>query len=599
MNHFFLIRSMTHKSLYARHLVFSLLFAIVVSPYCTAQDSLHQKTVASIAGDYSISFTDLQSFVFDFSIDKIYRKNLVEGYYKALEIMILNRSKVIDFFSRIVNEKKESFQSIRRTINEELVVKYYETQFYDRYINEQAIQKAYREFGREVVYQQIVLSKSKKSSNRRGESITLLAYQIKAQLDKGIDFEVIKKMYSNDIVASDSNNRTLEVNWGTSFLNALNYTIFLLPEGESRVLQGSQGIHIVQVTKIYNNDVPAFEKVKTEIHKTLKEVYSDLSLKQFDSTKKNLFDEKTVQWNRKGLKQLLQWFNTPNFFQKYYGDTLRKAISDGKNFVVLTYSKNKVDLKEFLRLIDDILIPGRYTSMKENDLKSFILEAVRTNIIVERASALNLEKEIVNSRTNNPIIRNDIVRLYNEKVIDTKIPPATPEALLQFYNQYRDSLFYQLAKINIYAIIDSNKDTVENLKRKLNQDIPFEKLRNVLSVKTFIMDREGHIKSYISTEKPFLGEAAFQLKLNEIAGPVNYYDTANIQHYALIKCIGRMEEKQLLFQDVKNTIQETYKNFYRELTYREANDILSKKYPVTIYRDVINQNLRSMGITPQ
>jgi len=556
-----------------------------------------QATIVSIDSTYTIHFGELDTYVRDILYDKLYRKNREEGYNKALEKLILNKLKIIDFFDRGLDENKESFQGARRTINEELVVKYFNTQFRGKPVDDQSIQKVYRTMEREIVYQQILLLKPKNISVKQADHLKLLAHEIKTKVDKGVDFAEIRKTYSSVVVPSNSN--TLTMDWKISLAGTVNSVIFTLPAGESRLLEDKLAYYIVKVAKTYTKEVSSFEKVKDEIRRTMEERLADQNMQEYDSTKESLINEKTAKWNRKGLQQLLKWSNIPAFYLRYYEDTLQNAISQGRNFMILRHSKGSVDLKEFLRLVDEVLTFGNYGVLKENNIKTFILEAVRTNLIVEKAKKLDLEKEVVNSRTTNQIIKSEIVRLYNQQVIESQIPPATQSALQQFYNENKDSLYYQLAKINVYAIITSEKDSISKLQAKLRQNIPFEKLTNRMFVKTFIRNRDGIIKSYFSEEKPYLGEAAFKLKLSEIAGPIEYADSANRIHYALIKCIAVREEKQLTYNDAEKTIGDDYRKYYREKFSKATEEQLKKKYTVKIYEDILQTILLSLGIRHQ
>jgi hypothetical protein len=189
--------------------------------------------------------------------------------------------------------------------------------------------------------------------------------------------------------------------------------------------------------------------------------------------------------------------------------------------------------------------------------------------------------------------------MYNRKIIETQIPQATGEALRQFYQANKDSLFYQLAKVNIYTVIAPDEKTINELKRKLDQNVPFEKLTGEVFVKTFIRDRDSVIKSYLSVEKPFLGKAAFQLKVSETAGPIEYNDSEHGKQYALIKCIAKREEKQLLYRDVEKIIADEFIQYHREKISYSVQDQLKAKYPVKIYEDIFKQNLSVIGIPAQ
>ena len=127
----------------------TLLFVVlVVVLSCKAQDTTHQNIIVTIAGDYSISFAELQEYVLDHSYDRMYRNNRAEAYKKGLDEMVVHRLKIIDFFNLGLNENRTLLQSIRRTLNEELVIRYFRTQFYGKYVNDKSMQEAYKQMGK-------------------------------------------------------------------------------------------------------------------------------------------------------------------------------------------------------------------------------------------------------------------------------------------------------------------------------------------------------------------------------------------------------------------------------------------------------------------
>ncbi len=203
------------------------------------------------------------------------------------------------------------------------------------------------------------------------------------------------------------------------------------------------------------------------------------------------------------------------------------------------------------------------------------------------------------TQTKNPVLRNEILRLYDLHEIEARIPAVTDEALKAFYAAHKDSLFYQLAKVNLYAVIDSSKKVIDEAKRKFEQNVPFEKLAPEIFVKTYVRERNGTLDTYLADEPPYLGEAAFRLKLYETAGPIEYVDSANGNRYALIKCMAIREAKQLSYNDVEKTITDDFTKYYREEIAKATQNHLKEKYRVAIYRDVLRKNLLSIGIKPE
>jgi len=589
---------MTQRAQYFLRFSLQTFLALIVLVNCRAQETARQDTVARIADQYAITVPELKEYARDNHYGYRFRKYPAEPYEKALDDMIVHQLKRIDFFALGLNRTVESLQQMKRSINEELVIRYYNTQFFEKYVNEDSMQHAYKEMGREVLYRQIVLAKPGKASRKDIDSLKLLAKTIRMRIRKNEDFVKLARQYSIGLQSS-SENALQALNWKMSLSNNVDFTIFHLPVNEVRILEGVESFHIVQVVKTSTIDVQPYAEVKEDIRKALIERYSEFSREEFERSKKNLIDENKLKWNPEALTQLVQWSNIPKFYQTAYADTLRDAISHGHNLVILTYSNKRIDLKEYLRLLNDVLTLGDFVSVKQDHVKKFILEAVRTSMIVDKAKKLGLEKDVFTPETTNPVLSNGILRLYDRHEIVEQVPPATEQALKEFYQVNKDSLYYQLAKVNIYAAVDSNKGVVDGMKEKLNQNVPFEKLAPRILVITYIRERDGTLKTYFGDEPPLLAEAAFKLKLNEVAGPVEYVDPASGKQYALIKCIGIRDEKQLSYDDARKTISDDFATYHRERIGQSVRERLKKKYAVTIYNDVLQRMFSFLGISPQ
>lgn len=572
---------------------FALLFEC--EPLCSQQ----QDVVARIADKYTITFPELKRYVIDYQYAYRYNNNIPEAVHNALDDMILNRMKVIDFFDRRLDEKRDLFQGIMRRLNEELVIEYFNTQFFDKYVNEEAVRNAYEQMGKEVVYRQIVLVKPKSASPQAMDSLKSLVRQLKTKIESGVSVSELAGQFSRDAGSMDNGGRMPPLDWKTSLVSSVYDTIFHLPINRVGIIESGEAIHIVKIDKIDTVDIPSYSEAKENIRQSLAGKYIYVADNEFNRMKKSLVDERTLQWNKEGVERLLRWSNIPGFYQSAYSDTIGSALSNGDNFLILEYSGGKVDLKEYLRLINEVLTLGKISGIEEDDFKRFILEAVQTGKIIDIGRGLNLQKKIFNPGTKNPDLIDGIIRLYNEQVIDKEIPPATYQALKEFYEANRDSLYYQLAKVNIYAVVDSSESAIDKMKEKLDQGVPFEKLAGTILVKTYVRKRDGTIASYFSTEPPYLGEAAFKSKLFEAAGPIEYVDSAKGKQFALIKCMAVREERQLTFGDVRATIAADFADYYRNKIAHSVAEKLKRKYAVEIYEDVLRRDLISSGINSQ
>lgn len=548
--------------------------------------------VARIDNDYVITYDDLQKFVLDRLYHRMHRDHY-QAYQQALTVMVTNQLKCKDFLERGLDKDNDLMQSIQRSINEELLVKYFNTQFLGKYTNEEFARKIYGIMGKKVIYQQILLYKPENASTFQLDSLKNIALAIKAEIDSGNDFKRLVARYSQQGGASNSDGYMPPLDWEQSLSNPIDGIIFNLDVGNVQVLDSHNSYRIVKVTDIEEIDLKPFAEIRDQIIIKLRKSYLDISLQEYDKAKNELIDIDALKWNDDTLDQLVSWSKIPNFYRDIYQDTLRNAISAGNNSTILTYPNGKVNLTEYLRLLNNILIPVDTKNIAKEDIKKFIIEAVQTDKIVQKAKELRLERDILDADQINPVLNNKIVSLYDHEVIEPQIPEPTPELLHKFYESQKDSLYYHLEKINVHVMIYPDMNKADEVMQMIKKGTPLEKISGRWLVKTFVRDRNGNIKLYRSEDKHYLGEAAFKLKLNETSGPIEFDDPEKGKQYAIIRCVNIRPERQLLFDDVRNSIAGDFEKFQREKTSGDVRDQLWSKYDVEIYEDVLMEKLAS------
>src|SRR5690606_11570131 len=173
-------------------------------------------------------------------------------------------------------------------------------------------------------------------------------------------------------------------------------------------------------------------------------------------------------------------------------------------------------------LFDTVLTLEKSGEHETDLIQEFLLEAVRTARLGERARAMGLEDEIWKPDTPSPVLAQDFLRFYNQKRIEDQIPEPTEAALRDFYEAHKDSLFYQLARVNTEIIVRPDKDEIEALWDKVQQGVPFAEVSHRRLIRSFERTRDGEIVSRLRGEPPYLGEVAFGLEEGEVVGPVAY-----------------------------------------------------------------------------
>ncbi len=543
--------------------------------------------VTKIGKDYLITAKELRQYVMKWHYERRFRTKS-EAYNYALNEMITNQIRLFDFFDRKLNENHALMDKISRIVNYELVNAYFNKRFVDKYANEKMALEAYKSMDKEVICIDITLLMPSDTTKEKLDSLKSIALNIETGLNKNYDLNSLLKNYS---LKNFRLNAKRKVTWAETMADPVANVIFRLQKGFTRVLESADGFHIIKVLDIKKIKLEPFEKIKDEIISQLQKGYYQVFNNAFDNYRLGLIDKSSIKWNQSALNQIVKWSSEDaRFYAGAYKDTIESEISHGNNFQILSYKNGKVDLKEYLRLWEQVIVPSPNTILNHTNIKEFILDALYNNDVVKAAKKIGLEKELINPYTQDPVIANRLVYLYNLAVIDGSIPEATPEALYKFYEEHKDTIFYQLKKVYIYARIYSDSAKAAADINEIKKGTPFEKVSDSWWDKIFIRERDGSLKAFRSTGGNYLAKAAFELNLDESAGPIEYYDSTKGKQFAVIKCVKIIPEKQLTYDEVKGKkVEEEFRNFYRQKIADEIDASLKKKYDVEIFPKALSE----------
>lgn len=570
---------------------------LVLAVGCSNQtpSSTTSPYIAKVGTDFEISFEELDQYAQSRFYQQRFDDNY-EGYLQALNLLVDNQLKRLDFFDRGLHNNRELTRNILRTINEELVIRYFRTEFLGEYITEEEIRQAYDKMGREVTYRQIVLNKPENTEPDTVESIQQQAVDIRDSIENGADFDELVSRYSQHERSVRVSGYMEPIDWRRSLLSPLYGTIFELGEGETRIFNAPQAFYILKVDDITDEPVEPLDEVRDEIRDALEDRYMNQSLEKFDQFQQDLIDEDSFEWHEEALTQILDWSQTPRFFRNnIYRDTLGRTLEEGDNFTIAVHDGGEVNLSDYLRLLDEILIPGE-GDLEIEDIKNQVKEALRTDLTANKAREAGLEEEVFHPYSKNPVIRNRLVEIYNQHIIDEQVPEPDEKALRKFYEANKDSLYYQLHTVTTYMVVSDDRETAEQRLQQYRDGTSFRDLAHEVLVRVYYRDRNGELRTRHSRNELPLGDIVITMQPDEVAGPASYEHPEKGTQYALIYCTRVLEEKQLTFEEVADRVEEDYDEYHRELIEKELLEELYNRYEVVIHRDYLRERMSEAGL---
>jgi hypothetical protein len=570
--------------------VIHLIFIAGILTNCSNIQQREADIVASVKGIGDISFNELQNHYRDYQFDLKYRDNPEQGYQEALQSLVLFKRKVADFKNEEMYENKKLMSPIQRYVNEEIRRLYFEEEYLGKYINEASITSYYQLINKEITYQQLVLNKFYNQNTIPEINVKSRIDQILSEINSGTDFDILVSRYSEDIT-SNNNGLMPPINWRNGWLNSTNRAISSMNIGDIEVLESESMYYIIKISDIKIIDIPQLNDIRTTIIKNLREQYLDRALQEFAFMEDNIVDTKDFKWNEEVIKEIAGWSKDDSFFLGKYKDTINEAINLSNNKTIISNDLEDIRYDDLLYFLNDILIPGIEKDISENDLKNYIIEAIRTDLIINKAKDLGYDEKILTENATDAL-EFQYQKIYTIENVDNKIPTANDAILKEFYNEHKDSLLYQYALTSIYVKLFDGKSEALKMIENINAGESFEQAANrTYKVKSFIKNKEGKISSYYSKEEPILGNIAFEMEPNEIIGPINTYELG-IQKFAVIKSSRKIEEKVPTFNEIEN-LEKLFEAYYREQLNQRVKDVLASKYPVITFDDIISKNIKN------
>lgn len=570
--------------------VIHLIFTAVILTNCSNIQHREADIVASVKGIGDISFNELQNHYRDYQFDLKYRDNPKQGYQEALQSLVLFKRKVADFKKEEMYENKKLMNPIQRYVNEEIRRLYFEEEYLGKYINEASITSYYQLMNKEITYQQLVLNKFHNQNSNSETNVKSRIDQILSEINSGTDFYILVSRYSEDIT-NNNNGLMPPINWRNGWLNSTNRAISSMNIGDIEVLESESMYYIIKISDIKIIDIPQLNDIRPTIIKNLREQYLDRALQEFAFMEDNIVDTKDFKWNEEAVKEITNWSKDDSFFLGRYKDTINEAINLSNNKTIISNNLEEIKYDDLLYFLNDILIPGIEKDISENDLKNYIVEAIRTDLIIKKAKDLGYDEKILTGNATDAL-EFQYQKIYTIENVDNKIPTANDTFLKEFYNEHKDSLLYQYALTSIYVKLFYEKSEALKMIENINAGESFEQAANrTYKVKSFIKNKEGKISSYYSKEEPILGNIAFEMEPNEIIGPINTYELG-IQKFAVIKSSRKIEEKVPTFNEIEN-LEKLFEAYYREQLNQRVKDVLASKYPVITFDDIISKNIKN------
>jgi len=546
-----------------------------------------QRVVATVGEDGQVTIGDLNQYLQE-RLDILYSQPRRDALYTALDHVVGQRLKQIDFFNRGYQTNTSFRESVERSLTEELVLAYGRDRYENRYLNEDRIREEHQLMGRRVQYSELTVQKSESFS---AEQLRRLRQEIATaveQIQEGVSIQDAEQYLRNQVPGAVINRREGRLTWEETVESPRALLILRTPVNEVRSFETTTALSIVRIDGYDPRQSKSLEEAREEIVDALHGWYAQAATSAFREEWMSVIDEKSLEWNDRSVDQIIAWLNTPGFIGGGYRTTIRQHVQQNGDGTIVTDGMTSLRLSDLPRIFDRVLIPSEGGRYNQEVVREFVLEAIRTEEIASRAREIGLERDVLSPHTSSRPLALAMVRFYNEKHITPRIPDPTSARLTEFYEKHVDSLFYQLRGANIHIIERNTADEIDAVWNEIQRGVRFESASSRRLNRVYRRTHEGAIVSNLRSEPAYFADIAFDLEEGEIAGPLAFQTAEGETRYAIIKGVAQYEDRRLRFDEVVDRVREEYLKQERERVEAEVRSELEEKYGVNVHSDVLD-----------
>ena len=572
-------------------LCLSVVLVIAAHAPASAQPVSRTSVVATVDGDLDVTVAELN----ERAPQWLYRGVLDAGerYRTALREAIGERLKALEFF-RLGYDRDPGFTAAYGPrVTEELLVAYYEDQYEQPYLNDEALRREHERMGRVVQVRQIVLQKPDDATAETLRRIRETVGEVRRLLDEGTPPAELVARYSQDEASARAGGLSAPITWEQSTQSALGAAAFNLDPDEAVSLETQDAFIVVVGERVGRVEPPPFDAVRSRLVTVLRGRYADQANDAYYVERQALVDSVSVRWNADLLAQVVDWADRPGFFEGDYAEVVAEHLAGQGDAVLFTDSAGELRLSELPRLIREVLVLQGDADGDVELVQDYLLEAVRADRMAQRARTLGLGETLFRPESSSSILA-DIFRLYyDRRQIEDRIPEPTEDALRAFYAAHADSLFYQLETVYTEVIERRTQAEIDAAWAQVQAGVPFSEVSSRRLIRSFERTRDGDVVTRNLREPPYLGETALALRAGESAEPVAYETPAGTR-YAIVRASRRLEARPLGFDEVRERVAEAFVEHHRERLEREVDAALRARYTVEVDQALLDRLIATL-----
>ncbi len=453
---------------------------------------------------------------------------------------------------------QEKLRSFRETM---LIDKLIEKNVVDSILTERRLRKFYRVYGGEIRLRQIYLPATstayRQAANRKND-VDHTFQSIQAHLAAGADFAELAKLYSRDARTSSRGGDTGWVRWGQLPKEVQEVAFHLSLHQISKPIRSGFGYYIIQLTGRHKRP---FDQEKRTLQYQLAAIYA----RTINDARESFYFRLSRKYGARLHEAAINWLADhigPNFAP------WRGLKKEARRKVLASAAGISVTIQDLIAHLGDRAPRYHWTA---TTIRKFVREMLRRQITLAEAKKQGISAE---SETRK-FLEEQLVQYLKD--LKKKTVPLPTEAELREYFRRHAELFQIPERVRVREIYVEDVLLVEKIMKWLRNGQDFVELVRKYTSRTSNEHHDGDLGWFTARQRPNLFDAAQQIEVGQIAGPI-----AVPGGFSIIQLLKRQEAGELSFAEAESIVKKYALQEKRQRALRAWVDSLKQKREVQI-----------------
>lgn len=438
---------------------------------------------------------------------------------------------------------------------QQLIQQLYRTEIVEPTIKESQIRDFYARTGKEVSIRKILIRAPMGSSDSVLEKKRSQAEELLMKIRSGEAFEEVARQSSEDKNSAQRGGLLDAWTWTRSNDPLMN-AAFSMEIGEvSEPIKNHQGFNIIKLIDVKNKERKPYRAARQEILQTLEREKRELLTKNAELYLNKLKEKKKYVWSDSTIALIAEKMAS-------VGDRSRDQVVHVLENLglepawtpLLTFKNGEFTVQDLIELIRTFPERQMFNVDRVEVVRNIVDRRVTENMLLENARRKHLNRHPALADKLKDRLENEMIAVFTEKHIIGDVDTDV-EQLKAFYEKHKEEKYAEPGKVKVQEVMVKDPDLAQRVADRAQSGERFDRLVQNFTERIGYKEKNGIIDYFTRDGWGIIGEKAFEMRVGEIAGPLQL---GQKRGYSIIKLLDRQERRIKPFMEVEPALKRDY-----------------------------------------